>query len=235
MHGPDHDELRSLLNRLVGQAKVSKMKLISVNVGQPRVVQWMRRPATTGIFKEPVAGRVALGRLNLNGDEQADLSVHGGVEKAVYVYPAEYYTYWQKELPGIQLPWGSFGENFTTEGLLDEDVNIGDRFRIGSAEVMVTQPRLPCYKLAIRFGRNDIIKQFMASGRPGFYLSVSQEGEVGAGDLIYRMSRDDNQVTVSDIFRLMGSDRDDVKTMRRAVQTQALPQDWRRHFLLRLE
>ena len=211
------------------------MKLISINVGQPQIVQWMGRTVTTGIFKKPVGGRVALSRLNLSGDKQADLSVHGGAEKAVYAYPAEYYAYWQNELPGAQFPWGSFGENFTTEGLLDDDVNIGDRFRIGSAEVMVTQPRLPCYKLQIRFGRNDIVRRFMTGGRPGFYLAVLQEGEVEAGASIDRVSRDENDVTVSDIFRLIGGDRDDIETMRRAAQVQALPQDLRRHFLLRLE
>ena len=160
------------------------MKLVSVNVGQPRKVPWRGRTVTTGIFKEPVAGQVAVRRLNVNGDKQADLSVHGGLEKAVYVYPAEHYSYWQKELPAMHLPLGMFGENFTTEGVLEEGVNIGDRFRIGSTEVMVTQPRLPCYKLGIRFGRNDIIKRFMTSDRPGFYLTVLQEGDVTAGDTI---------------------------------------------------
>ncbi len=214
---------------------VSNARVISVNVGQPREVLWKGRTVTTGIFKEPVQGRVALRRLNLNGDKQADLSVHGGLDKAVYVYPAEHYSYWQKELCGMQFTWGVFGENFTTEGLLEEDVSIGDQFRIGSAELMVTQPRLPCYKLGVRFGRDDIVKRFMAAGRPGFYLRVLREGEVGAGDAIERMNREDDQVTVSDIFRLIGNERNDIATLRRAVQVKALPQVLRGHFLDRLE
>ena len=195
----------------------------------------MGRVVKTGIFKEPIQGQVAVRRLNLKGDKQADLSVHGGPDKAIYVYPAEHYIYWQAELPGMQLPWGVFGENFTTEGVLEEDVRIGDQFRIGSAEVMVTQPRLPCYKLGIRFGRADIIKRFMAAGRPGFYLRVLQEGEVGAGDTMERISRDDGRVTILDIFRLIGKDRDDIKTLRRAVKVKALPESLRLHFQNNLE
>ena len=214
---------------------VSKARLISVNVGQPREVRWRGRRVTTGIFKEPVQGRVALRRLNLEGDKQVDLSVHGGLDKAVYMYPAEHYSYWQKELTGMQLPWGMFGENFTTEGVLEEDVNIGDRFRIGSAEVMVTQPRFPCYKLGVRFRRDDIIKRFMTSGRPGIYFGVLQEGEVGAGDAIELIGRDDGQITISDIFRLIGNDQDDFDTMRRAVLVKALPEHLRRRFQNKLE
>ncbi len=216
-------------------AVVSKAKLISVNVGQPRDVLWRGRPVTTGIFKEPVQDRVTVRTLNLEGDRQADLSVHGGLDKAVYAYPAEHYSYWRKELPDMQFPCGVFGENFTTEGLLEEVVSIGDQFRIGSAELMVTQPRLPCYKLGIRFGRDDVIKRFMAAGRPGFYLRVLREGEVGDGDAIERISREDDQVTISDIFRLIGKERDDIATLRRAVQAKALPQVLRGRFLDRLE
>jgi len=214
---------------------VSDARVISVNVGQPREVLWRGRTVTTGIFKEPVQGRVAVRSLNLNGDKQADLSVHGGLDKAVYAYPAEHYSYWQKELPGMQLPWGIFGENLTTEGVLEDDVNIGDQFRIGSAEMMVTQPRMPCYKLGIRFGRDDIIKRFMSAGRPGFYLRVLLEGEVGAGDTIERISRDDGQVTISDIFRLIGMNRADIKTLRRAVQVNALPEGLRLYFQHKLK
>ncbi|MBI2115875.1 MAG: MOSC domain-containing protein, partial [candidate division NC10 bacterium] len=158
------------------------MKLISVNVGLPREVVYKGKTVKTGIFKEPVPGRVQVHRLNLDGDRQADLSVHGGPSKAVYAYPSEHYGYWRQELPGMDLPWGMFGENFTTEGLLEDLVNIGDRFRVGSAEVMVTEPRLPCYKLGVKFGREDIVKRFLQSGRTGFYVAVLQEGEVGAGD-----------------------------------------------------
>ncbi len=174
-------------------------RLISVNVGVPREVAKRGKTVTTGIFKEPVEGRVRLRRLNLDGDRQADLSVHGGVNKAVYVYATEHYDYWRKELPHLDLPWGMFGENFTTEGLLDDAVRIGDRFQIGSAEVVVTQPRFPCYKLGVRFGRADMVKRFLASGRTGFYLAVLKEGEVGAGDPIELIGRDEGNVTVAQI------------------------------------
>ena len=157
------------------------MKLISVNVGLPRVVRSNGDSVTTGIFKEPVAGRVMLRTLNLDGDRQADLSVHGGPSKAVYVYPAEHYDSWKRELPEMELPWGMFGENFTATGLAESELNIGDQFRVGSALVMVTEPRMPCYKLGIRFNRPDILKRFLASGRTGFYFAVLQEGEVEPG------------------------------------------------------
>ena len=214
---------------------ISTARLISVNVGEPRELLWMGRTVKTGIFKDAIRGRVAVRRLNLNGDKQADLSVHGGLDKAVYLYPAEHYVYWQEEYPGMQLPWGIVGENLTTEGMLEDEVSIGDQFRVGSVELMVTQPRLPCYKLGIRFGRDDIIKRFMAADRPGFYLRVLQEGEVGAGDTIERISRDDGEVTVSDVFRLIGKDRDDTETLRRAVQVKTLPDSLRSHFLNNLE
>src|SRR5690348_3932465 len=177
------------------------MKLISVQVGRPRKVQWRRTSVTTGIFKEPVAGRIMLRRNNLDGDGQADLTVHGGWDKAVYVYPSEHYAYWRNELPGIDLRYGSFGENFTTEGLDEASVHIGDRFRIGGAVVEVTQPRMPCYKLAIRFKRPDMPKRFHRSGRCGFYLAVIQEGEVGAGDAWEGIGRNDRELSVMEAYR----------------------------------
>src|SRR5213596_3826739 len=160
------------------------MKLLSVNVGLPREVEWKGKIVCTSIFKAPVPGRVRVARLNLEGDQQSDLSVHGGIDKAIYAYPSEHYSLWRHELPGMDLPWGVFGENFTTEGLLEETVHIGDRFRIGSAEFVVTQPRMPCFKLGIRFDRPDIVKRFLQSGRTGLYLAVLKEGEVAAGDSI---------------------------------------------------
>src|SRR5690348_6859690 len=168
----------------------SDAKIISINVGLPRIVMSDGKPVSTGIFKEPVAGRVMLRTLNLDGDRQADLSVHGGPSKAVYVYPAEHYDFWKSELPEMNLPWGMFGENFTTTGLLETEINIGDKFRIATAEVMVTQPRMPCYKLGLKFGRPDIIKRFLQSERTGFYLAVLKEGEVGAGDEFEPLARD---------------------------------------------
>ncbi len=158
------------------------MNLISVNTGLPREVIWHGIQVTTGIFKQPIEGRVALRKLNLDGDRQADLTVHGGEHKAVYCYPLAHYGYWREELPGQALPMGAFGENFTTDGLLEDSVHIGDRFSVGSAEVIVTQPRLPCYKLGVRFQSDDMVKRFLASGRTGFYLAVTREGEVGADE-----------------------------------------------------
>jgi len=211
------------------------MRLVSVNIGHPREVIYKGKTVTTGIFKEPVEGRIRLRTLNLDGDRQADLSVHGGLSKAAYAYPIEHYEYWREQLPGVDLPWGMFGENFTTEGLREDSVNIGDRFRIGSAEVMVTEPRLPCYKLAAKFGRDDIIKRFLHSGRTGFYFAVMQEGEVGTGDGIELVSRDEHSVTVADITRLYVREKDDVGTLRRAVQVTALPESWRGYFGKRIE
>jgi MOSC domain-containing protein YiiM len=192
-------------------------------------------PVSTGIFKEPVEGRVTLRRLNLDGDRQADLSVHGGLTKAVYVYPSEHYNFWKVELREMKLPPGSFGENFTTAGLHEDEVNIGDKFRIGSALVRVTEPRMPCYKLGIRFGRTDIIKKFLASERTGFYLSVLQEGEVGAGDDIELIERDKQAVRISDITRLFARGKRNTQLLRRAIDLEALPESWRQHFRQQLE
>src|SRR5437764_5873419 len=145
------------------------MILSSVSTGLPREVTWHGRSVTTGMFKQPVEGRVVLRKLNLDGDRQADLSVHGGEYKAIYCYPIAHYEYWKKEVPGRELPMGVFGENFTIDGLLEDSVHPGDRFSIGSAEVVVTQPRLPCYKLGIRFQSDEMVKRFLASERTGFY------------------------------------------------------------------
>ena len=206
------------------------MKLVSVNVGFPREVIWKDKTVTTGIFKEPVERRVKVRFLNLDGDRQADLTVHGGADKAIYLYPVEHYEYWRGELPEMELPWGMFGENLTTVGLLEDRVNIGDRFRIGTAEVMVTQPRMPCYKLGIKFGRANMVKQFLDSRLTGFYFSVLQEDEVGVGDAMELISRDENNVTVADITRLYVRQSDDLQMLHRAVQVKALPDGWRDYF-----
>jgi MOSC domain-containing protein YiiM len=206
------------------------MKLISLNVTLPRIVEYNGEPVATGIFKEPVQGPVMLRTLNLDGDRQADLSVHGGVSKAVYAYPSEHYELWKEELPDTGLPYGMFGENFTTEGLLEDAVNVGDRFSVGEAELMVTEPRMPCYKLGIKFGRPDIIKKFLQSRRTGFYFAVLKEGEVKAGDAIELLSRDANNIAVSDITRLYAFEKDDLETLRRAVKLEALSESWREYF-----
>ncbi len=211
------------------------MKLISLNIGLPRIVEYNGGPVATGIFKEPVEGSVMLRTLNLDGDRQADLSVHGGISKAVYAYPSEHYEYWKNELPGTALPAGMFGENFTTEGLLEDEVSVGDRFRLGQAELIVTGPRLPCYKLGIKFGRADIIKKFLRSRRSGIYFAVTKEGRVKAGDAFELLSRDQNNITVADIVRLYAFEKDDLETLRRAVKVDALPESWREYFEKRIE
>jgi MOSC domain-containing protein YiiM len=212
--------------------------IVSLNTGLPREVTWHGQTASTAIYKQPLAGRVALRTLNLDGDRQADLRVHGGPYKAVYCYPLEHYDYWRKELPGHELPLGVFGENFTTEGLLEDTVHLGDRFAIGSAEVIVTQPRLPCYKLGIRFQSDDMVKRFFASRRTGFYLAVTREGEVGAGDEIKAMVRDANEVPVYEIVRLYAEKRysqADVTSLQRALQVAALPESWKEYFRERIQ
>ena len=206
------------------------MKLISLNVSSPRIVAWHGEPVTTGIFKEPFDGPLMLRMLNLDGDRQADLTVHGGKSKAVYAYPSEHYEFWKNELPDMDLPYGMFGENFTTEGLFEQTVNVGDRFRVGKAELMVTEPRMPCYKLGIKFGRADIIKRFLQSRRTGFYFAVLKEGKVEAGDEIESISRDANNISIADITRLYAFEKDDLETLRRAVKLKALSESWRGYF-----
>ena len=211
------------------------MKILSVNVGLPREVTWQGKVVTTGIFKEPVNAPVTMRTLNLEGDQQADLTVHGGVNKAVYAYPSEHYGYWRTELPGVDLRWGMFGENFTTEGLLEEATYIGDRFGIGETEVMVTEPRMPCYKLGIKFGRPDIIKRFLASRRTGFYFAVVREGMVGTSGAIKLIGQEQQDISVADITRLYAFEKDDLKSLRRAIEVEALPENWRGYFQHQLE
>jgi MOSC domain-containing protein YiiM len=222
------------------------MKLVSVSTGLPREVSWHGRVVTTAIFKEPVGGRVALRKLNLDGDRQADLTVHGGEHKAVYCYPLAHYDYWKRELPGRELPMGMFGENFTVDAGkdalpgrqgLEESVHLGDRFSVGTAEVVVTQPRLPCYKLGVRFGSDDMVKRFLASGRTGFYLAVLREGEVGAGDEMKLIAREPNAVPVSEITRLYVAKRygeAEISAVRRALGVKELSASWKEYFRERL-
>lgn len=206
------------------------MKVLSVNVGKPQVVLWNGKPVLTGIFKEPVTGATRLRNLNFDGDRQADLTVHGGVTKAAYAYPSEHYDYWRGEFPDMELPWGMFGENLTVEGLDEGSLHVGDRLRAGTAELIVTEPRMPCFKLGVRFGRMDIVKRFLDSRRSGFYLAVAREGEVAAGDAIERLEANAEGVTVRDIVRVHVQDKDDVETMRRALRIPILPEQWRQEF-----
>jgi MOSC domain-containing protein YiiM len=205
-------------------------RVVSVNVGVPRSVRWKGRDVTTGIFKKPVAGRIAVRHLNLDGDRQGDLSVHGGPEKAVYAYPLEHYAYWEEELEE-ELQFGAFGENITVEGLpLEDEIALGDRLRVGTAELVVTQPRLPCYKLGLRFGREDMVKRFLASGRTGYYLAVAAEGLVGAGDPVETLARHSAGIAVSEITRVFAGDRNDLEAVARLVALDVLPDDWRSYF-----
>jgi MOSC domain-containing protein YiiM len=206
------------------------MKVVSVNVGLPREVVVRGETVLTSIFKEPVAGRVRVETLNIEGDRQSDLTVHGGAEKAVYVYPSEHYAFWRQELPDFDLPWGSFGENLTVEGLFEDRVPIGDMLEIGTASFVVTQPRMPCYKLGIRFGRMDMVKRFLRSGRSGFYLSVSKEGEIGAGDAIEWTPSHDPAITVAEFVSLYAGDGRNQDLLRRAMQVPAIPEGWRDYF-----
>ena len=210
------------------------MKLVSINVGRPRQIERRGKTVRTSIFKDPLAGPVRVQKLNLAGDEQSDLSVHGGVDKAVYAYPSEHYAYWREQLPEMKLPWGSFGENLTTEGLNDKTLQIGDRLSIGSAEFVVTQPRLPCFKLGVRFGRPDMMKRFQKSGRTGFYLAVLQEGVISAGDSIQVVSLGQPSVSVAEIARLYTADEAEQELLRQASELAALSEDWREYFRNRL-
>ncbi|HET7149621.1 MAG TPA: MOSC domain-containing protein [Candidatus Nitrosopolaris sp.] len=210
------------------------MKVLSVNVSLPREVLFNGQVVITGIFKEPVQGRINLHKVNLDGDAQADLTVHGGIDKAVYSYPVEHYEFWQRQLPDTRMACGMFGENLTTEGLMEDAVNIGDRFQIGSAKLVATQPRMPCYKLGVKFGRLDIVRQFLDSGRPGIYFRVLQEGKVGAGDSIHLIKRNKNNITVNDIVHLFAKDKKNIEMMQRATRIKDLPAGWKFHFLERI-
>lgn len=215
---------------------VSVMKILSVNVGLPRQIISDSKPVTTGIFKTPVQGRLKVGNLNLEGDGQADLSAHGGRNKAVYAYPSEHYAWWRSELPGMDLPWGMFGENLTLEGMQEEQVHVGDRFRMGTAVLMVTQPRLPCYKLGIRLERNDMPERFLESGRTGFYFAVVEEGELGADDVIEFIEQGANQISIATILRLYRSHgQRDSRQIERILQVEVLPEGWRKRFIRMLQ
>lgn len=210
------------------------MKLLSVNVGLPQRVRFQDQLVETSIWKTPVDGLVRVSELNLEGDRQSDLTVHGGTEKAVYVYPSEHYAYWRSRLSDRDLSWGAFGENFTTEGLLEDQVQIGDHLQIGSAEFIVTQPRLPCFKLGIRFNSMDMVRRFLKSKRTGFYLAVIHKGNVAAGNPIYREVQQADALTITDIVKLYTSDTDNRELLRRAMELPALPSSWKEHFRRRL-
>lgn len=210
------------------------MRLLSVSVGAPREVVVDDRVVRTSIFKSPVTGRIPIRNNNLAGDAQSDLSVHGGRAKAIYAYPHEHYAFWREQLPGVDLQAGHFGENLTTEGLLEGDVHLGDRVRIGSTELVVTQPRLPCHKLGIRFGRDDMVKRFLASRRTGFYLSVAVEGDIGAADTIEIVERHPAAVSIAELLRMYFKEGVAPDRLREAIAIPALSDAWRRDLQRRL-
>lgn len=205
-------------------------RLRSLNVGQPREVDRDGTTIATGIFKEPVDGRIALRATNLDGDGQADLSAHGGIHKAVYVYSCDHYDFWRGELGRDDLRYGQFGENFSVEGWTDDEVHIGDVFRVGSARLEVSQPRTPCFKLGLRMGDASFPKRFLASGRPGFYLRVLAEGAVAAGDAMERVRVGPEEMTVQEVSRLLHFERGDRARVKRVLAIPALSPEWRRSF-----
>jgi MOSC domain-containing protein YiiM len=224
----------NLQSEIAFTMRVSSVKLISLNVGRPRLVVYQGKTINTGIFKEPISGPVQLRTLNLDGDRQADLTVHGGPHKAVYAYPSEHYPYWRTQLPGVGVPWAMFGENFTTVGLAEDDLHVGDRYQIGSSIVMVRQPRIPCYKLAAKFQRDDMLERFLLSGRSGFYFSVEKEGSVAGGDAFELLKREPDAITISEMNRLFVREKYNQNLLRKAIQTAALPETWREYLAERL-
>ncbi len=211
------------------------MEVISVNVGLPREIGWRGLNVHTSIFKRPVDGSVMVRRLNLDGDQQSDLMVHGGAAKAVYAYPSEHYKLWQKELPGVAFSWRHFGENLTTRGLREDTLHIGDRLRVGSAVLTVTQPRMPCYKLGLRFERDDMVERFLVSRRSGFYFSVEKEGEIEAGSEIELVESNPERVSIADVLNLyLGTERSP-ELIERALRVDALPEGWKEELIAKLQ
>lgn len=210
------------------------MRVVSVNVGEPRPVTYRGKTVRTAIWKQPVEGRIAIVGDNLVGDRQADLRVHGGRDKAVYGYPAEHYAWWRERLPNADLSWGAFGENLTVEGMLEDEVRIGERFRVGDAELAITQPRTPCFKLGIKFGRPKIVKEFLRSERSGFYFAIVRPGAIGAGDTIERVHAEPESLTVTELVRLSVADAPDAATLRRAIALPGLAAAWRDAFAKQL-
>ena len=205
-------------------------RLLSVNVGLPRDIEWKGRTVHTAIWKNPVRGRCRVGRLNLEGDGQGDLAGHGGEQRAVFVYQVESYRYWQDQMKRADFVHGQFGENFTIEGLPDDAVCIGDRYRIGSAVFEVTQPRVTCYRVGIRMNEPRMPALLTSSDRPGFYLRVLQEGEVGAGDEIVMEGGAAERMTVAEINALLYSPNHPRDRLERALRIEPLSPGWRSSF-----
>ena len=218
----------------LAQQGIHNMKLISLNVARPRLTVYKGSTISTGIFKQPVSGPIPLHRLNFDGDRQADLSVHGGPYKAVYGYPSEHYEFWRQQFADMDLPWGMFGENLTTQALFESELHIGDRLQLGSAILMVRQPRIPCFKLAAKFQRDDILERFLRSGRSGFYFSVEQEGTVAAEDSFHLLTSEPQAITIAEMNRLFVAEKYNRNLLQKAIASPALPEDWRSYFAQRL-
>ena len=233
-YSPVFDGFKPLEMAAPAANELPAMKLVSVNLSVQKEIVHENKPITTGIFKTPVEGRVMLRRLNLVGDGQADLWGHGGAFRAVYVYSLENYDFWQRELGRDNFSYGQFGENFTVEGMLDEDIRVGDVFRVGDAIVEVSQPRIPCYKLAIKMGIDSFQNRFLESGRVGFYFRVLQEGEVGAGDTFELIGRDSGGMTVREVSDLLFFNTEDFAGTQRALSIPALSHGWKGSFEERL-
>ena len=205
-------------------------RMLSVNVGLPRDIEWKGRTVHTAIWKDPVRGRCRVGRLNLEGDKQGDLGGHGGEQRAVYVYQIESYRHWQEQLARSDFVHGQFGENFTIEGLPDDAVCIGDRYRIGDSLFEVTQPRVTCYRVGIRMNEPRMPALLTSSGRPGFYLRVLEEGAVGAGDEIVKVGEAEERMTVAEVNALLYSPNHPRDRLERALRIKALSPGWRGSF-----
>src|SRR6201998_3987168 len=220
--------MREVLSFPFPRERSDMTRLLSVNVGLPRDIEWKGRTVHTAIWKEPVHGRCRAGRLNLDGDGQGDLAGHGGAHWAVFFYQIESYRYWQQQLNRTDFVHGQFGENFTIEGMTDDTVCIGDRYQIGSALFEVTQPRVTCYRVGIRTNEPRMPALLTSSGRPGFYFRVLQEGEVGAGDEIVKVGEAEERMTVAEINALLYSPNHPRNCLERALRIEALSPGWRR-------
>ncbi len=204
----------------------TSLQIVSVNVGQVREVEDNGRTVTTAIFKSPVEGPVRAEGVNLRGDAQADLSVHGGPDKAIYGFASEHYAQWRADYPHIEFTWGAFGENLTTAGLLEDDALIGARYRCGSLVLRVTEPRMPCSKFGLRLGDKSVLKHMIDTGHSGFYFAIDEEGEIEAGDTLEHLDTPQGAIPVSEISRLYFSKERDAAELEAALAAPAVTKEW---------
>ncbi len=210
--------------------------LNSINVGRPQEAQWQGKTFLTSIFKDPVSGPVKVSFTNLEGDQQSDLKVHGGPTRAIYAYASEHYEFWKKELNRTDLPWGFFGENLDISGgVFDDKLHVGDRFAIGDVELEVMQPRMPCFKLAMKLNDKSFIKKFANERRLGFYFSVLKEGTIEAGQQLTSTFVSENSITIDEIVELYFFDKDNKTLIHKALQTERLTDSWKEFLQKRLD